>query len=149
MKKFFFLNVTTGMLNFKKTVETLTSDKGFVFMNTIKRAPEFWKRFQLEVLAMIRQLGCPTLFMTLSCADLNRNDLIANAFKLKGQNISDENIKNISFFQKCEILNKNPVFVARHFQYRVEGFFTEILMDSDLLGEIKYYVTRVEFHFRG
>ena len=32
--------------------------------------PAFWKRFQLEVLAMIRPLGCPTSFMTLSCADL-------------------------------------------------------------------------------
>ena len=70
--------------NFKKTVQTLvTSDKGFGFMNTIKRTPAFWKRFQLEVLATIRQLGCPTFFMTLSCADLHWNDLIVNIFKLK------------------------------------------------------------------
>ena len=111
MKKFSSTNVTAGMLrkNFKKTVETLaTSDKGFVFMNTIKGTPAFWKRFQLEVLAMIRRLGCPTFFVTLSCADLHWNDLIANMFKLKRQNISEEHIKNISYFQKCEILNENP-----------------------------------------
>ena len=118
MKKFSSSNVTAGMLskNFKKTVETLvTSDKGYVFMNTIKGTPAFWKRFQLEVLAMIRQLGCPTFFMTLSCADLHWNDLIANIFKLKRQKMSDENINNLSYFQKCEILNENPVFVACHF----------------------------------
>ena len=121
--------------NFKKTVETLvTSDKGFVFKNTIKEIPEFWKRFQLEVLAMISPLGCQTVFMTLSLADLHWNDLIANIFKLKRQNISEERIKNMSYFQKCETFSENPVFIARHFQYRIEVFFTEILMGSDLLG---------------
>ena len=75
-----------------RKVETLvTSDKGFVFMNTIKGTPAFLKRFQLEVLAMIRQLECPT-FLT-----------------LKRQNISEEHIKNMSYFQKCEILNENSV----------------------------------------
>ena len=40
------------------------------------------------------------------------------------------------------------MFVSRHFQYRVEVFFTEILMGSDLSGEIKYYAIRVAFQFR-
>ena len=56
--------------------------------------------FQLEVLPMIRQLGCPTSFMTLSCADLHWNDLIANSFMLKRQNMSEVHIKNKSCFQK-------------------------------------------------
>ena len=141
MKKFSSSNVTAGMLsiNFKKTVETLvTSDKGFLFMNTIKGTSAFWKRFQLEILAIIRQLGSQTFFMTLSCADLHWIDLIANIFKLKRQNISEEHVKNMSYFQKCEILHENPVFVALHFQYRFEVFFTEILMASDLLGEFQF-----------
>ena len=37
------------------------------------------------------------------------------------------------------------MFALNHFQYRVYVFFTEILMDSYLLGEIKYHATRVEF----
>lgn len=78
--------------------------------------------------------------MALSCADLHWNDLIANmskrqSHKLKRQSISEE---HISYFQKCEILNVNPVFVVRHFQHRVEVMLTENLMGSDLLREIKY-----------
>ena len=152
MKKISSSNITAGMLskNFKKTVESLvTSDKGYVFMNSIKGTPAFWKRFQLEVLAMIRQLGCPTFFMTLSCADLHWNDLLCNIFKLQQQIVSEDYLKKLSYFEKCEILNKNPVFVARHFQYRVELFLTEVLLSSNLLGEIKYYALRVEFQFRG
>ena len=151
MKKFSSSNLTVGMLgkNFKETIETLvTLGKGFVFMNTIKETHAFWKRFQLEVLEMIRKLGCPTFFMTLSCAYLNRNNLIPNNFELKRQNITEENIKNMSYFQKCEILNENPEFAARHFQYTVEVFFTEILMGSDHFGEIKYAI-RVYIQFCG
>ena len=93
--KFSTSNVTPRMLSykFKKTVEILvTSEKVFVFINTHNGTSAFWKRFQLEVLAMIRQLGCPTLFMTLY-VDLHWNNLIANIFKLKRQNISEEDIK--------------------------------------------------------
>ena len=81
MKKVSSSNVTAGILseNFKKTVEISgTSDKGFVFMNTIKVSPAFWKRFQLKVLAMTRQLVCLIFFMSLSCAYLHWNDLIAS-----------------------------------------------------------------------
>ena len=81
--------------------------------------------------------------MVLSCADLHWNDLIANmskrqSHKLRRQSISKEHVKSMSYFQKCEILNVNPVFLVRHFQHRVEVMFTEHLMGSDLLREIKY-----------
>ena len=41
----------------------------------------------------------------------------------------------------------NPVLVARHFHFRVEGFFKEILVDGPL-GKIRHYIIRVEFQVR-
>ena len=38
--------------------------------------------------------------------------------------------------------------MARHFQYCVEVFFKEIILD-DPLGKVKYFAIRVEFQFRG
>ena len=58
-------------------------------------------------------------------------------------------IYEICHIFRCVNFKHSPVVVARHFQYRFEVFFTGILMSSDLLGEIKYYVIRVEFRFRG
>ena len=49
---------------------------------------------------------------------------------------------------RCDTLNKNPVLVAKHFQYRVEGFFKEIVLNGPL-GKTKYYAIRVEFQVRG
>ena len=38
----------------------------------------------------------------------------------------------MSYHEKCDTLNKNPVLVARHFQYRVEMFFNIIVLDGPL-----------------
>ena len=58
-------------INFKETVKDFVpSDKKFSFINAIKETPAYWKRFQSKVLAMVKQLGTPTFFITLSGADL-------------------------------------------------------------------------------
>ena len=49
---------------------------------------------------------------------------------------------------RCDTLDKNPVLVARHFQYRVEFFFKEIVL-NDPLGKTKYYAILVEFQVKG
>ena len=46
--------------------------------------------------------------------------------------------------------NINPVIVAKHFQYRIETFFTEILLTNvNPIGQIVYYALRIEFQMRG
>ena len=50
----------------------------------------------------------------------------------------------MSHHERCDALNRNPVLVARHFQYRVEMFFKIIVLDGPL-GKTQYCVIRVEF----
>ena len=45
-----------------------------------------------QILAMVKQLGAPTFFLTFSCVDLQWNELISIAFKLNGIDITDEDI---------------------------------------------------------
>jgi len=77
-----------------------------------------------EVVAMVKQLGIPTWFMTLSCADLRWPELFQILARIQGNNITDEQVDALSYNERCEMLNLNPVVVAKHFQYRVETFFT-------------------------
>ena len=101
-------NLTAGMLsrNFKQTVQSLiSSDQCFLFMNCIKGTPAYWKRFQSEVLAMIRQLGCPTFFLTLSCADLQWNELIRIISTMNGKPLNNEDVERLTYFQRCKMLN--------------------------------------------
>ncbi|XP_057310266.1 uncharacterized protein LOC130648243 [Hydractinia symbiolongicarpus] len=143
--------LTAGMLssNFKENVNSfIAADEGFHFMHSIKGTPAYWKRFLLEILAMVKQLGLPTFFMTLSCADLRWNELVKIILKLSGGSIAEEDLKNLSYHERCDILNMDPVFMAKHFQYRVEVFFKEIIINGPL-GKVEYYAIRFEFQFRG
>ena len=103
---------TAGMFssNFKDTVNSyIAKEDGYLFMNTIKGTPSYWKRFLFEVLAMVKQLGLPTFFLTLSCADLRWNELVKIIAKLNRMDLSEEHIENLSYHERCELLNSNPV----------------------------------------
>ena len=56
--------LTAGMFaNYDESVKRFVSnDQSFLFMNQIKGTPAYWKKFQREVLTMVKQLGCPTFF---------------------------------------------------------------------------------------
>ena len=52
----------------------------------------------------------------------------------------------MNYFQKCELLNSNPVLLARHFQHCVETIFKEILLiPLSTIGKVTYYTIRIEF----
>ena len=152
MQKIKSNNLTACILsqNYTERIKLLiANDEAFNFMNTLKRTLAYWKRFQLEVLAMIKQLGLPTFFITFSCADLQWHELIEIIYMLnEGDILTDDDIHSMNYFDKTKILNSNPVLLARHFQYREEVFFKEIVSDGPL-GKIKHYTIKVEFQVRG
>ena len=111
MRKVVTTNLTAGMLSrdFKETVQQfIASDEAFSFMNTIKGTPAYWKKSLHEVLAMVKQLGLPTFFFTLSCADLRWNELISKILKLEGSVLSEDEIQDLSYQNRCKLLNKSP-----------------------------------------
>jgi len=67
MKKVTCANMTAGDLgkNFQQTVKNcIASDHAYKFMSTIKGTPAYWLHMLHDVLAMVKQLGIPTYFMT-------------------------------------------------------------------------------------
>ena len=144
-------NITAGQLqnNFKETVRSfICEDQGFIFMKSVKGTPAYWKNFLYDVLAMVKQLGLPTFFLTLSCADLRWDELANIIGKLNNIPVDDTVLSDHK--KRCELLNSNPVLTARHFQFRVETFFKDILLTKEsCLGKLDNYVIKVEFQFRG
>ena len=151
MLEIFGASLHAGLFNksstsFRESVQKFVeSDSAFRFMNSIKGTPAYWKKFKSEVLAMVKQLGIPTFFLTLSCADLRWNEFIEIIQKL---NETEVHFSDLSYHERCSILNQNPVLVARHFQYRVEVFFKLFIIDGPL-GKTKHYAICVEFQIRG
>ena len=97
-----------------------------------------------EVVAMVKQLGIPTWFMTLSCADLRWPELFQIISRMHEKDITDEEVDALLYDEKCKMLNLNPVIVAKHFQYGVETLFTEVLLSNcQPIGKIVYYALQI------
>ena len=128
----------------------LCSDKAYSFMKNIRGSPPYYQRTFYDLLAMIRQLGTPTWFFTLSAADMKWPDMISTIAKQYCVFYSDREIEALSFEQKSNWLRRNPVTAARHFHYRLNTFFQEFLKSTAMpLVEIVDYDIRIEFQARG
>ena len=94
-------------------------DRAYSFMKNIRGSPPYYQRTFYDLLAMIRQLGTPTWFFTLSAADLKWPDMIQTIAKQYGVHYTDDEVSKLSFDEKS---NRNPVTAARHFHYRLTVF---------------------------
>ena len=152
LKKVHGQSVTASQLrdNPQRLTNLICQDQAYLFLRQIPGTPPYWQKFMYEVIAMVKQLGIPTWFMTLSCADLRWPELFQILARIQGNNLTDEQVDALSYNERCQMLNLNPVVVAKHFQYRVETFFTEVLLTkAKPIGKIVYYALRIEFQMRG
>ena len=103
-----------------------------------------------EVLAMIRTLGIPTWFLTLSAADMKWPEVIQSIAQQYGTIYTEDEVLALPWQMKSTWLRSNPVTAARMFQYRLEAFVTTFLKsNANPIGCITEYVIRIEFQARG
>ena len=76
-----------------------------------KGTPSYWKKFLRDVLTTFGKLGPSNFFqhylliLTLSYFSI--------ASKLNRQKLSNEDVINLSYYDRCRLLNRNPALVAR------------------------------------
>ena len=109
MQKVRGMQITAGTVkqNYKESVKRLlSSENAYSFMSYVKGTPGQWRQFLFEVLAMVKQLGIPTYFLTLSCADLRWDELPYIINKLNNLGLkSDSHLpKKIVLFASLKVL---------------------------------------------
>jgi hypothetical protein len=100
---------------------------------------------------MIRQLGPASLFCSFSSAETKWIHLLRILGKLiDHKDYSDDELDNLTWEEKCRLIQSDPVTCARHFDYQFNTFLKDILR-SELapLGKIKDWFYRVEYQQRG
>ena len=142
--------LTAGHLKNSDIVQQMIrSDDAYKFLKNVRGSPAYFQRVMYEVLGMIRQLGLPTWFLTLSAADMQWPDVIQTIARQYGTILSDDDVKGISFEDKSKWLRQNPVTAARHFHYRLQTFFQTFLKSrAHPIGELVDYAIRIEFQAR-
>ena len=143
--------LTAGAVRNQQMVsEMIQKDYAYRFLKYVRGSPADFQRVMYDVLGMIRQLGIPTWFLTLSAADMQWPDVIQIIARQYGTTLTDEDVKTMSFEAKSKWLRQNPVTAARHFQYRLNTFFQVFLKSTaHPLGELVDYAIRIEFQARG
>ena len=134
----------------EKLNQLVQKDYGYRLLKEVRGTPAYWQKVHYEVLAMIRQLGIPTWFLTLSAADMKWPEVIQIIARQYGTSLTEEQVSNLSWEQKCTWLRRNPVTAARHFQYRLELFWSDFLKShANPIGKVIDYMIRIEFQARG
>ena len=100
---------------------------------------------------MMRQLGIPTWFCSFSVAETKWKNLLQILSKsLNNKDLSERDIDDLSWIEKCELIKKDPVTCSRYFDHRFKMFMSHILKGNICpLGKIVDYFYRVEFQQRG
>ena len=157
-----FLRQTKGKNNAKGKIKAgvvkdlnnvqsmLRHDTAFRFLKTVRGSPAYWNAVLLDLLAMVRQLGVPTWFLTLSAADLQWPEIIQSIGHQYGKSFSKNDIKEMTWDDKCKWIRRNPVTASRQFKHRLDAFFTEFIGGkAHPIGELQDFVIRIEFQARG
>ena len=138
----------------ENSVENLVlTDNAFKLLKNVRASPPFWQEKKKEVMAMVRQLGMPSLFMTLSAAETQWPELIRILYKvLKGRDITLEEASELSWMEKAELIRKDPITCSRYFDHRMRTLIFHVLSKENgpFNGNriIDYYY-RIEFQHRG
>ena len=144
--------ITASMLRDHEQVKNLIRrDEGYRFMKQIRGTPAFWEKSKRDLFAMIRQLGIPIFFVTFSAADRRWKDIDNAILVSQGkQPMTEEQHKNMTWEQHCEIIMSNPVSAARIFEKRVHAFIKDVIMsEANPIGKVQDYFYRTEFQQRG
>ena len=126
-------------------------DEGYYIFRQLRNSPAYLSSRKKDIFAMIRQLGLPTWFMSLSSADTRWPDLLKMLAKLNdGKTYSDEEIQKLTWAEKTKLIQKDPVTSSRFFDNRVQQFINIVLNSPHSpIGKVTDYFYRVEFQQRG
>ncbi|XP_071963825.1 uncharacterized protein [Antedon mediterranea] len=147
-KKDDFSKVTVSDLkNVAKIEEILKSDRGYKFLKQIRGTPPYWQATQKDIIAMVRQIGKPTFFLSFSSADFRWKEIMTTLLNQSGD---QRNIEELEWADKCNLLKSNPVTVARMFDKRFHTFLKNVILsEAQPIGKVVDYFYRIEFQMRG
>ena len=108
--------IDAGMLKNPHHLQNLLKkDKAYSFLKKIRGSPPYWQTMFYELLAMIRTLGIPTWFLTLSAADMKWPEVIQAIARQYGTIYTEDEVLALPWWIKSMWLRTNPVTAVRMF----------------------------------
>ena len=143
---------TAGDLKSESSVNRLINlDEGFRVLRNLRGSPPYFERCKKDLFAMIRQLDNPTWFCSFSAAETRWIHLIKILGRLiDNKDYTDDEVRQMSWQRKSELIQKDPVTCARNFEHMVQLFIHNFIKSScHPIGEVVDFFYCVEFQQRG
>lgn len=146
-------SITRAMLCDREFLEQCI-DRNLSFLKSIPNSVQYWQQRKRDLFAMIRQLGKPTMFLTLSASETRWSHLLKTLHKLSGSNNNDVNdvMLQLSALQRATLVNEDPVTCCAYFNKLVDVIM-QLLQSPRYSPFGKYHVVeyfkRIEFQHRG
>ena len=126
-------------------------DEGYRVPMNLRGSPPYFEKCKRDLFAMITQLGKPTWFCSFSAAETRWLHLLKILGRLvENKQYTDDEISNMTWQKKSELIRKDPVACTRNFAHMFRLFLNTFLRSKQMaIGEIEDFFYRVEFQQRG
>ena len=126
-------------------------NRSFEVFKTMRGTSSYYQMSKRNLMAMLRQKGCPTLFLTVSCAEYKWRELVRQILETEwNQEVSMEYVDELSNGERSKIITENAVQSTVHFQKRIEKLFNLFKYDDIFEGfHVSDFYYRIEFQARG
>ena len=96
----------------------------------------YYEESKKNLMAHLRQHGCPSIFLTLSCAEFDWPELLKEiAETVYRRKFTDQQIAALSDNERKRLVSENVVQSTVHFQKRIEKIFSLLGYDFFNDGE--------------
>lgn len=114
--------------NPKIVKEIIKNDEGYTVWKNLRSSPSYWASKSKKTVAMVRQLGRCTFFLTLSAAEKKWPELLVALHKrATGEVITEDDAKNLTDAAKNKLIRNDPVLCMRQFDVRYKAFMKYLL----------------------
>ena len=130
----------------------IEQDLGYRDLTGIRSSDDHLEKSRKDILAMMRQLGVPSLFVTFTAADTHWVEVLKMLSKtVHNKDLSDEELQALTREQRAELIRNDPVTTARYYKHRMDALFNFMIKHGPNLfgGELVHHCFVEEFQKRG
>lgn len=112
-------NITAAQALDKSYIKSMVdSDNAYRFMSGITGSPAYWEKQKKNVLAMVRQFGIFTFFITLTAAETHWSELL-RILKKTVDGEDDADVSELDWIEKSRLIQSDPITCALYFNHRI------------------------------
>merc|ERR1711942_245061 len=106
-------------------------NRSFEVFKNMRGTSMYYEESKKNLMAILRQHGCPSLFFTLSMAEFDWPELLQEIIEtVYRQKVTKEQISKMTANQKNKLITENYVQSTLHFQKRIEKIFSLMKYDN-------------------